>query len=116
MDQHPLQNTEELPISFDIGINFNEDSIDLQEIDGENIPDAVLNELMDNVSTDFKENSPREATNICTADNITKNKPKHFEVFTSEEIDEIGSSLVAKKTHRQTHWGVKVLRGTYIKL
>ena len=114
MDQCPLQNTEEIPISFDIGINLNEDPIDLQEIDGENIPDAVLNELMDNVSKDFKENSPKEATNICTADDITENKPKHFEVFSSEEIDEIVSSSVAKTTHRQTHWEVKVLRGTYI--
>ena len=98
-------------ISFDLGINFNDQDTTLTEIDADFIPDTVLGELMGSVGPNNDKSRQTEAAQQTSTLKQIKLKKNRFAVYTDEEIDAFGSNSVAKGTHRQTKWGVDVFRG-----
>ena len=93
-------------ISFKLGDIFQSNNVKFDEIKENELPDAVLADLID--GEDAIQSNPSGHLQV-TDNNSTE--PARFQNLNDGEIDELALNTCKKKTHKQTIWGVKVLRG-----
>ena len=95
-------------ISFDLGMNFNENTLETEQATEVLLPDAVIADLMQEINENQQEQK-------AIPDGILplNNHPKknHFAQLSNEQIDTIAANNHAPKTKNQMYWGVKVFQG-----
>ena len=112
------QNTDADNITFSIDLSnfFYPNGVEINELDTNDIPDADMCELMNNVM-------PKNATN-CEQVEVSKNqadekasKPKRnktrFAQISDEQVNKIAENKCAPTTWKQTTWDVKIFKGIF---
>ena len=117
-----LENADERVVSFEIGDIFNDNSINFEEINTSEVTDSELSEIILDGNLLLQQNAmPSDTGNkdqnkAENSDKITPNsttpKQNRFKIVSNEEVDTIAGKTCKKAMHKQTDWGVKVLRGT----
>ena len=97
-------------ISFELGDIFKSNNIKFDEINENDVPDALLAELLDHVQQGKDTIQENPTGHLLDADQ-SGTEPNRFIDLTDGEIDDLALNTCKKKTHKQTNWGVKVLRG-----
>ena len=109
--QHLQHIADENKVIFDLNDIFNDSTVEMQQIESEEIPDEIIKDILDEELSITSENSiqPKglDPRSTCT----TPDSKKRFKFISKEGVDEIASKRCKKKTHKQTTWGVKVFRG-----
>ena len=115
-----LDNFEEDAVTFDLNNIFNENETTFEQVDTSNIPDNVLKDLLNTSFNNDGEIRDETATpqigerSNTSLNAVNKKISNRFKVVTKETVDEIAGKSCKKRTHKQTEWGVKVFRGTFI--
>ena len=114
--QRLLEQKEDV-IIFDLNEIFTDQTVQMDEINSDDIPDEVLNQIIQDSEEITTEQAKTvldlpEVERICNTKEIpNKNR---FKFVCNDDVDKIASKSCTKKTDKQTMWGVKIFRGTEI--
>ena len=93
----------------------------MTEINSEDIPDDVLQQISDDLAVKLIETSQNvtptlsdTAINFAADPKFPKKKKKQFADVTNDQVDEIAKKSNTKNTHSQTRWVVKIFKGNFI--
>ena len=94
---------------------FDAENVKIDEINSEDTPDDVLAGIITDMPDKTSEKNEKLHLSPAVADNFCK-PPKsdtknRFRSLSKEDTDSICHNSIAKKTHRQTNWGLKVFTG-----
>ena len=97
---------------------FNQNEQKLEQVDPSHISDEILRDISNNIDEikneiqvyPGSENQRADQKDLHQAPQISN----RFAELTSENVNEIADESVKKTTHKQTRWGIKVLRGIYV--
>ena len=97
---------EESVVSFDILDMLNESNNQMEEIDANELPDSVLQEILlnENIENESNANEVRPVISLCEdaqPEEKKLQKPR-FRYVTKTDVDQIASNSCKKKTHKQT--------------
>ena len=106
-------------ISFEISDIFQGNDINMSELNEDDIPDNLLRDLLDDPETlrEISNETVKEPPqlDLCQQNTTTPSSKNRFKSVTKQDVDKIAGKSVTKKTHKQTTWGVKILRGEIFK-
>ena len=80
---------------------FDCDEVEIQQVSSEDIPEEVLNNIINEEIHETPEKNVESDGIKSVADNSCPPKNSRFRPLTNEEVDAIGSNSVGKKTHKQ---------------
>ena len=114
-------------VTLDLREIFNDDDLQLEQLDTSDIPDNILSDILDSTinSEEQKSNKSEGEHESIRLDRsrsksdvyaIVKKNQNRFKVITHKDVDEIAGKSVKKRTHKQTEWGIKVFRGNFLQL
>ena len=101
-------------VSFDILDIFNENTTEMEQIDPNQLPDNVLQEILNNENFENENNVTEAKAQVSLEQDDSQGseaKSNRFRPVTKTDVDDIASRSVKKKTHKQTVWGVKIFQG-----
>ena len=104
-------------ISFNLQDIFDESAGNINVFNEQEVPDAELSTLMDQIQGNFPQILENAQTpEVATTESVPKEVKKlnSFPVLSVEQIEEIASHTVKDKTRKETVWGVKVFNGKEI--
>ena len=111
----PTDTTEETTLTFNLGLLFDENSVEVEQLDATYIQDSELVQLIENVNANSAQIEQIQVVpnqDVDDAGSEVKPKSKRFPDINDQQIDEIANYNTKQKTKKQTIWGVKVFRGT----
>ena len=108
------EDTENQLVSFDLADFFDGKNLEMSELDAEDIPDNILSEIILDPTLQNTEKFETSETNSPHGKVLkprSRSNENRFKAVDDKQIDTIARKTCKKTTHKQTDWGVKVLKG-----
>ena len=108
------EDTENQLVSFDLADFFDGKNLEMSELDAEDIPDNILSEIILDPTLQNTEKFETSDTNSPHGKLLkprSRSNENRFKAVDDKQIDTIAGKTCKKTTHKQTDWGVKVLKG-----
>ena len=116
MMQRLHKEADEIPITLNLSDIFDDFTMEMSEVDTQEVPDDILREILIAESSINSLLSETKSDGIVSHRSTPVSTPKsnnRFKANSKKDVDDIASKSCTKKTQKQTTWGVKVFRGTY---
>ena len=116
MAADPNAVADEGTLTFDLGNLFEENSVEIKQIDTTYIQDSDFINLMNDVGANNTKIQQNPGADVAIADDAASAeipKGNRFLDLNDNKINEIANLNTKQKTKKQTIWGLKVFQGTF---